>query len=64
MPDTTLEERFNTLEQQHYLMYLQLNAITDLLIRDGFLLKEQVGATMDTFHQEVEDGICEGTSDH
>ncbi len=48
MPDTTLEERFEALEHQHYLMYLQLNAITDLLISNGFLLKENVDAAVAT----------------
>lgn len=47
-------ERFEALEEQCYLMYLQLNAITQLLVDNGILLKEQIKTTMDGMHGEIE----------
>lgn len=57
MPDTSFEERFAALEHQSYLMYLQLNTITELLVSNGFLVKEQIGSGMDTLHQEIENNV-------
>ena len=47
-------ERFEALEHQCYLMYLQLNAVTQLLVDNGILLKEQIKTTMDGMHGEIE----------
>jgi hypothetical protein len=53
--DSTIsfEERFGALEHQCYLMYLQLNAVTQLLVDQGVLKKEDIGAQMDGMHVEV-----------
>jgi hypothetical protein len=47
------DERFGALEHQCYLMYLQLNAITQLLVDKDLLKKEEIGALMDSMHLEV-----------
>ena len=47
-------ERFEALEHQCYLMYLQLNAVTQLLVDHGILLKDQIGTVMDGMHSEIE----------
>ena len=49
----TFEERFAALEHQCYLMYLQLNAITQLLVDGGTLEKEKIGKQMDGMHNEI-----------
>ena len=49
----TFEERFAALEHQCYLMYLQLNAITQLLVDGGTLDKEKIGKQMDGMHNEI-----------
>ena len=57
--ESSFEERFAALEHQNYLMYLQLNSITKLLTDNGFLLKEQIGALMDSMHEEIEVSVHE-----
>ena len=57
--ENSFEERFASLEHQNYLMYLQLNAITKLLTDNGFLVKEQIGALMDSMHEEIEVSVNE-----
>jgi hypothetical protein len=47
------DERFGALEHQCYLMYLQLNAITQLLVDKEVLKKEDIGSQMDGMHIEV-----------
>ena len=47
------DERFGALEHQCYLMYLQVNAITQLLVDKEILKKEDIGAQMDAMHLEV-----------
>lgn len=49
----SFEERFAALEHQCYLMYLQLNAITQLLVDGGTLEKENIGKQMDGMHNEI-----------
>lgn len=49
----SFEERFGALEHQCYLMYLQVNAVTQLLVDGGILKKEDIGAQMDGMHLEV-----------
>lgn len=51
--DVPFDERFAALEHQCYLMYLQLNAITQLLVDNGTLEKESIGTQMDNMHLEV-----------
>jgi hypothetical protein len=56
MPDQaelSFEERFGALEHQCYLMYLQLNAVTQLLVESNNLQREDIGKKMDTMHEEV-----------
>ena len=56
VPDNSgvsFEERFAALEHQCYLMYLQLNAITQLLVDGGTLEKENIGKQMDGMHNEI-----------
>jgi hypothetical protein len=50
-------ERFEALEHQCYLMYLQLNAVPQLLVDNGILLKEQIGTAMDGMHGEIEEAV-------
>lgn len=49
----SFEERFGALEHQCYLMYLQLNAVTQLLVNQEVLKKEDIGSQMDGMHVEV-----------
>jgi hypothetical protein len=49
----SFEERFAALEHQSYLMYLQLNAVTQLLVDSGVLEKEKIGKQMDGMHNEI-----------
>ena len=52
--EPSLIDRFEALEHQTYLMYLQLNAITRFLLDSGVIDKEQVGLLMDELHNEIQ----------
>lgn len=47
------DERFAALEHQAYLMYLQLNAVTQLLVEKDVVKKEEIGKLMDSMHTEI-----------
>ena len=49
----SFDDRFAALEHQCYLMYLQLNAITQLLVTNDVLKKEEIGSIMDQMHGDV-----------
>lgn len=49
----SFEEKFAALEHQSYLMYLQLNAITQLLVDNNTLEKDKIGKQMDNMHSEI-----------
>jgi hypothetical protein len=51
--DASFDDRFAALEHQCYLMYLQLNAITQLLVQNDVLKKEDIGASMDSMHGSI-----------
>lgn len=46
-------ERFAALEHQAYLMYLQLNAVTQILVEKDVIVKEEIGKLMDIMHTEI-----------
>lgn len=57
--DVSFDERFASLEHQCYLMYLQLNAITQLLVNNSTLSKDDIGKQMDGMHTEIEKAVEE-----
>ena len=46
-------KRFYALEDQAYVMYLQLNAMTDLLVKHGIIEKNELVAFMDAMDGEI-----------
>lgn len=49
----SIDERVAALENQCYLMYLQINGVTAELIEKGTLTKEELTAAMDRINQEL-----------
>lgn len=58
MPTGT-EEQITALEHKCYMMFLQLNALTELLVKNNILSKEDIGKTMDSIHDEILRSISE-----
>lgn len=52
------EDRFGALEHQCYLMYLQLNAVTQLIVEKGLVQKEEIGTIMDSMHGEIVNAVA------
>lgn len=59
IPTPTMEERLGALENQCFVMYLQLNAITKILIDGGKLDKEQLTKEMDDLNKQLYDVTME-----
>lgn len=53
MSQPTQEERLSALENQCYIMYLQLNALTKLLLDKEILSQEIVTKEMDNLNTEI-----------
>lgn len=56
MSDTkpTLDQRLSALENQAYIMYLQLNAVTKLLLDKDILTQDEITSEMDTLNEEIQ----------
>jgi hypothetical protein len=56
MSEPTIEQRLGALENQAYIMYLQLNALTKILINDKDLLsQEDLTGEMDALNQQIQE---------
>ena len=55
VPTPTPEERLAALENQSFIMYLQLNAVTKILIDKGILDKESLTQEMDELNKQLYD---------
>ena len=55
VPVPTQEERLAALENQSFIMYLQLNAVTKILIDKGVLDKEVLTQEMDELNKQLYD---------
>ncbi len=53
MAEISMEERLAALENQSYVMYLQLNAATKILIDKGLLDKELITKEMDELNNHL-----------
>lgn len=51
--EISLEERLSALENQSYVMYLQLNGITKILIDKGIVDKEDLTKEMDDLNTQL-----------
>jgi len=54
-PELSFEDRFIGMEKQSFVMYLQLNAITKLLLDKEIIEREQITAEMDALNQQLHD---------
>jgi len=52
-PDLTYEQRISALENQLYVIYLQANAITKLMLDKGVVTHEEVTKEMDDLNAEI-----------
>lgn len=60
MEEPTMEQRLGALENQAYIMYLQLNALTKLLVNDkDIVTQEELTAEMDELNTQIQN-IAEG----
>lgn len=59
MPVPSPEERLAALENQSFIMYLQLNAVTKILIDNGIIDKEKLTAEMDELNKQLYDVTME-----
>lgn len=56
MSDTpTLEQRLTALENQAYIMYLQLNAVTKIGLDKGAFTHEEVTELMDELNSQIQE---------
>ncbi len=51
----TLEQRLIALENQAYIMYLQLNAITKLGLEKGAFTHDEITALMDELNTQIQE---------
>ena len=51
--DFTAEQRMESLENQFYLAYLQLNALTKLLVEKDIIQQEEISTEMETLNKEI-----------
>jgi len=49
----TVEERVIAIENQLYILYLQINAITKLIIEKGIFEQEEITSNMESLNQEI-----------
>lgn len=62
MEEPTIEQRLGALENQAYIMYLQLNALTKILVNDKELVtQEELTAEMDELNTQIQN-IAEGAA--
>jgi hypothetical protein len=56
MSEPTIEQRLGALENQAYIMYLQLNALTKIIVNDKELVsQEELTAEMDSLNQQIQE---------
>lgn len=59
IPTPSFEERLGALENQCFVMYLQLNALTKIFIDEGKLDKETLTKEMDDLNKQLYDVTME-----